>query len=118
MRRNISGCFGNRKKDYVWESITPIIAKEMLWGQLFYCHQMKKKFTKLEQSWGHVRQDFLESKWSDKIAEAVIFAGSGSYLVVDKEEEMENMQKNIKGHMVGSSHFWLLILSPVYHFWF
>ena len=43
-------------------------AKEMLWGQLFYCHQMKKRsLQNWNKSWGHVRQDFLESKWSDKI---------------------------------------------------
>lgn len=35
-----------------------------------------------------------------KLAEAVIFAGSGSYLVVDKEERDGEYAKKYKGHMV------------------
>lgn len=35
-----------------------------------------------------------------KFAEAVIFAGSGSYLVVDKEERDGEYAKKYKGHMV------------------
>ena len=68
MRRNISGCSGNRKRIMCGNLLHRSFAKEMLWGQLFYCHQMKKRsLQNWNKSWGHVQQDFLESKWSDKI---------------------------------------------------
>ncbi len=36
MRRNISGCSGNRKKDNVWESITPIICEGDVVGGSYF----------------------------------------------------------------------------------
>lgn len=59
---------GNRKRIMCGNLLHRSFAKEMLWGQLFYCHQMKKRsLQNWNKSWGHVQQDFLESKWSDKI---------------------------------------------------
>lgn len=60
--------FREQEKDYVWESITPIICEgDVVGGVILLSSDEKEKFTKLDKSWGHVRQDFLESKWSDKI---------------------------------------------------
>ncbi len=59
--------FGEQEKDYVWESITPIICEgDVVGAVILLSSDEKEKFTKLEQKLGAM-QDFLESRWSDKI---------------------------------------------------
>ena len=87
--------FREQEKDYVWESITPIICEgDVVGGVILLSSDEKEKFTKLEQKLGACAAGVV------KFAEAVIFAGSGSYLVVDKEERDGEYAKKYKGHMV------------------
>ena len=89
--------FREQEKDYVWESITPIIAKEMCGAVILLSSDEKEKFNKLEQKAGGNGAAGFSWKANGviKFAEAVIFAGSGSYLVVDKEERDGEYAKKI-----------------------